>query len=116
MLSNDGGVLCNRCGLSCVIGPEGSQPAGLIKAEVTGSYESTPGNGNGALDDGDKYHFCLCEFCLDWLFTTFKIPVTVCGSDGLVVWRPAVDRMAEDEWRKDDSFYVEAARRALARG
>ncbi len=41
-------ILCNLCGLSCVIGTIDSptrRAAGLIEATATGGYESTPGNG-----------------------------------------------------------------------
>jgi hypothetical protein len=120
-------VLCNRCGLSCTVGPEGSPdagPAGLIGATVVGGYESTPGNGYGALDDGTSYRFSMCEFCLDDLFSTFKIPVTVWGNRGQPeIWRSASRRMAEDTWRHDDTyscgpkaFHDENVRRRLARG
>lgn len=118
-------VLCNRCGLSCVIGPNESPaigPAGLIDATVVGGYESTPGNGYGALDDGDSYHFSLCEFCLDDLFSTFKIPVVVIDKYGeLEPWRSASRRVAEDTWRQNNAdswkaFHDENVRRRLARG
>lgn len=61
------------CSLGCD-SPAGG-PHGLIRAFVTGGYESTPGNGHGALDDGDTFTFSLCEFCLDWLFGRFVVPV-----------------------------------------
>jgi hypothetical protein len=71
---------CNLCGLSCVLGCEGhpaSGPHGLVGQAVYGGYESTPGNGHGALDDMTSYRFSLCEWCLDWLFQQFKAPVEV---------------------------------------
>lgn len=138
--------LCNLCGLTCNIGPKDSPasgPHGLIDAAVIGGYESTPGNGHGALDDMDRYRFSLCEFCLDWLFSQFKIPVAMDApmNDFLLQpgesiddaldkrgwvqimevpqpppWKPAAQRVAEDDWRQwKKEFYEEAARRAAAR-
>jgi hypothetical protein len=132
---------CNLCGLSCNLKNWG--PEGLIDAVVIGGYESTPGNGSGALDDMTRYRFSICEFCLDWLFTKFRIPVVVDDpmndyllDDGETIeeglermgvvqilerpqpnpWRPAAQRVAEDDWRKmKDEFYAEAARRSAAR-
>ena len=139
-------ILCNLCGLSCVLGCQGSQARGthgLIEALVVGGYESTPGNGHGALDDLVRYRFSLCEWCLDWLFAQFKIPVAVddpmndyllaegeTAEDGLsrmgmvqVVererpepWRPAERRVAEDNWRMDKvGFFEEKKLRDKAR-
>lgn len=117
-------VICNLCGLSCTIG-EGSPvsgPHGLVDARVSGGFESTAGNGYGALDDGEAYGFSLCEFCLDWLFGRFVKPVAVSeymgGSvDAVLVWRPAVERVTVDDWRSrgKDAFLAEAARRDQAR-
>jgi hypothetical protein len=75
-------ILCNLCALSCDLptGPADDpkpDPHGLIEKEVLGHYASTPGNGHGALDDTTAYKFSLCEWCLDWLFTQFKIPPLV---------------------------------------
>ena len=61
--------LCNWCDESCSIGPEDNEhnpntPHGMIDACVRGHYNSTPGNGYGALDDITSYRFSLCEFCL----------------------------------------------------
>ena len=138
--------LCNLCGLTCVVGREGgpdNHPEGLLDAVVTGGYESTPGNGWGALDDMTRHRFNLCEFCLDWLFACFVIPVAVDDpmndfvlregetvAEGLkrmgIVrvggfsetrpWRPAAARVADDDWRSmKDAFTAEAARRSAAR-
>lgn len=114
-------VSCNLCGLSCGLGTPG-HPAhdmgGLINARVSGGYESTPGNGCGALDDCTSYSFSMCEFCLDWLFTQFKIPVNAASytDSEIEVWRPAVVRVAQDDWRKmKDRFCAEAERRSKAR-
>lgn len=116
-------VTCNLCGLSCALGTAG-HPAydmgGLIKARVSGGYESTPGNGCGALDDCTSYSFSLCEFCLDWLFTQFKVPVAqwspTAGTDEQESWEPAHVRVAKDDWRKmKKEFCDEAERRAIAR-
>jgi len=134
---------CNLCGLSCLLDPQ-HPPAGLIDATVVGGYPSTPGNGNGALDDNDGYRFSLCEFCLDWLFAQFRIPVAMVntkiawspgpgesigdamqrtgGFVSLVTgpdpdpWRPAEQRVREDAWREDkEGFSQEKARRDIAR-
>ena len=117
--------LCNLCGLTRVLFPKnGERPSsGLcgLHTHVSGGYFSTPGNGYGALDDTTTYHFSLCEFCLDWLFEQFQIPVDIScymgGPDEAEVWRPASQRVLEDEWRKDKKcFYNERDRRAIARG
>lgn len=120
-------VLCNLCGLTCMLGsldaPEGRADHicyaahGLIDAEVLGGYLSTPGNGEGALDDMSRYKFSLCEFCLDWLFSRCVIPVKVMDFDEEEDFRPAVERVNDEPWRKDkDSFFREYERRARARG
>lgn len=113
------------------------QEMGLVNQEVYGSYFSTPGNGDGALDDMTTYTFSLCEFCLDWLFTRFVTPPKVnpytfasspftalqgFGShieidlDTTEEWRPAEQRVREDEWRrKKDEYFKEATRRGAKR-
>lgn len=113
--------LCNMCGLSCAsphfdVGQ--TDPMGLVGCTVQGGYDSTPGNGCGALDDMSSYTFSLCEFCLDRLFVRFKHPpVVTCHHDDLVeAWQPAEQRVREDDWRKDkDAFFKEQARRDAAR-
>jgi hypothetical protein len=89
---------------------------------VLGHYASTPGNGHGALDDTTAYKFSLCEWCLDWLFTQFKIPPVVRewyfdGRRGKPEeWRPAAQRVSEDDWRTfKKEFSEEAAKRDAAR-
>lgn len=140
-------IICNLCGLSCMLGRKDIPsygPCGLINAQVCGGYESTPGNGFGALDDLVRHRFSLCEFCLDWLFSKFKVPVVVDDpmndcllrdgeslEDGMerlggfvqlverhqpLPWRPAADRVIEDEWRKaKKEFFAEEAKRNAAR-
>lgn len=127
-------VTCNWCGLSCALGPPecpSYEMGGLINAIVRGGYSSTAGNGDGALDDMTSYRFSLCEFCLDWLFTQFRVPVEVSdytfsddlrGKDRFDVddvgpaWEPAVVRVAKDDWRSlKQRFCEEAERRAQAR-
>lgn len=115
--------ICNCCGEPCSTcdTPELDQaPMGLIDCTVRGCYDSTPGNGTGALDDATTYTFSMCEFCLDWLFEQFQAPPTV--SDYLAagiadeVWRPAKQRVAEDAWRaQKQQFLNEQARRCTAR-
>jgi len=115
--------LCNLCGLSCNLSGVGSeswvQESGLIDAAVRGGFLSTPGNGYGALDDTVEYKFSLCEFCLDWLFNQFKIPVDMRDTDmdpPAIEFKPAAILVQEDEWRKDkDRFFEEYKRRNRAR-
>lgn len=123
--------ICNLCGLSCMIGPKNSparRNAGLIDVDVVGGYESTPGNGCGALDDTTHYRFNLCEFCLDWLFERFTIPVDSgacrfkefdgekCVYEKSEKWRSAAQRVLEDDWRKEKKeFFAEKAKRDAAR-
>jgi hypothetical protein len=110
---------CNLCGLSCQLGDK-SPPInfvenyGLIGANVVGGYFSTPGNGYGALDDMVDYRFSMCEFCLDWLFTQFTIPVKISGTEE--AFKPAIQRVFEDDWRKEkETFYQEYLKRSNAR-
>lgn len=108
---------CNRCGLSCALGRD--ENCGLINQTVSGGYESTAGNGLGALDDCTRYTFSLCEFCLDWLFAQFKVPVKLddymSGGES-EEWRPAAQRVAEDDWRKmKQEFQTEHDKRETAR-
>jgi hypothetical protein len=111
-------VPCNLCGEPC--GTEHSQ--GMVNQTVHGGYNSTPGNGTGALDDMTHYAFSLCEFCLDWLFTQFKTPpVVICRlsppEDPPDQWRNASQRVNEDSWRSQKAaFFQEFARRNAARG
>lgn len=123
-------TLCNLCGFPCTAAPpRGTHSeevvkmhtdyrAGLIDARADGGYESTPGNGYGALDDMTAHQFSLCEFCLDWLFAQFVIPVKAWdyGIGEAETWRPAAERVEADEWRKGKAkFFQEAARRSAAR-
>ncbi|HMG12935.1 MAG TPA: hypothetical protein VK571_07160 [Gemmatimonadaceae bacterium] len=120
--------LCNLCGLTCQIGrvDVGTMaPHGLVLATVIGGYESTPGNGYGALDDLSGYRFSLCEWCCDWLFSQFRIPVKIfeyalgpgqSEEDHGEVFRPAEVRVREDEWRSlKAEFFTEKTRRDAAR-
>jgi len=140
---------CNLCGETCGLdndaykdGTDNCTVGGLIDQEVMGGYWSTPGNGEGALDDTIAYKFSLCEFCCDWLFSQFKIPPAMRdymapqgdGSDWGVflfpeeakavdeavrkeVFRPAEQRVREDDWREEkEEYFVEAKRRDMARG
>ena len=143
------------CGLSCVLreetfkSPDDTDQSykavgGIIDAEIIGGYDSTPGNGYGALDDMCGYRFSMCEWCLDWLFQQFNTPPTTFDpmnrfvlkagetvDEGLnrmgVVrvmgrvpepepFKPAVQRVNEDEYRTDrTTFFTELARRDAAR-
>lgn len=111
-------MICNFCGLSCTVGFQ--RNSGLINQSVNGGFESTPGNGNGALDDCIKYIFSLCEFCLDWLFARFKIPPQctdyLAAIDELEPWQPAKIRVQNDVWRKDkEGFEKNLAKHDYAR-
>lgn len=125
--------LCNLCGETCVLGTSDHptySPHGLVDATVDGGYSSTAGNGYGALDDMTRYKFSLCEFCLDWLFSQFSIPVAVSNymlgddfsSDSIEVdlgaepWKPAVERIESDKWRTaKDEFFKQFVKRNAAR-
>ena len=119
-------VLCNLCGLPCTVGLPGDDlhqdhTAGLLNAVAVGGYESTPGNGHGALDDMTAYHFSLCEWCLDWLFAQCRIPpLTTDERDGTPYpepFRPAAQRVAEDTWRTmKAAFTAQYERHATYRG
>lgn len=108
-------VLCNWCGCKCNLEePPWDYPCGMVEVNVTGGYPSTPGNGGGALDDGMRYDFSLCEFCLDYMFSNFKIPVAVSDytSNEFETFIPASDRVRKDEWRKQKiQFFTEKFRR-----
>jgi len=113
---------CNLCGCSCTLAVDSQSPdfnGGLIDADVVGGYHSTPGNGCGALDDGTRYRFNLCEFCLDWLFSHFTVPVKMydyTSGGNSVEWRCAERRVVEDDWRRyKDEFVREKIRRDVAR-
>lgn len=118
-------VLCNWCGHSCTIdlsvGPDPIQEScGLINATVIGGFGSTPGNGDGALDDMQAYQFSLCEFCLDYLFQCFKTPPLCYDAWGGTIhpepWLSAADRIRKDEWRTQVAeFHAASAARALTR-
>lgn len=116
-------VPCNLCGHPCgVLGRDENDPGdrrmGLIEQTVHGGYWSTPGNGDGALDDCSSYKFSLCEFCLDWLFSRFAIPVATDSSIGPEPqpFRPAEQRVREDEWRKRKAeFFAEFEKRNASR-
>lgn len=113
---------CNLCGLTCRLNDMDSFDCnyGLIDAKAEGGYASTPGNGSGALDDCIGYEFNLCEFCLDWLFSIFKISPSVfdhvTGKYINEQYLSAENRVAKDDWRKmKKEFFEEKERRDLAR-
>lgn len=110
---------CNLCGYFCdnLHAKQFSfadMKMGLIDAEVLGGYNSTPGNGDGALDDMTKYKFSLCEFCLDWLFSVFTISPMVLEDGNVLPFVPAAKRVASDEWRKENKEFAEEANRRHA--
>jgi len=114
---------CNLCGEACAAphhADNALSPMGLINCTVSGGYDSTPGNGCGALDDSTSYTFSLCEWCLDWLFAQFKHPPTtsdyISPGEDVNPWRPAEERVYLDEWRSQKKeFYAELLRRNAAR-
>jgi hypothetical protein len=110
---------CNLCGLSCKLNSEFDTDNDYgLKAKVSGGYLSTPGAGYGALDDSNLYKFSLCEFCLDWLFTQFKIPVNIVDMIDYKgeKFKPAANRVKDDDWRKEkDKFFAEYKKRNVAR-
>lgn len=118
-------TICNLCGYPCGLecstsGQIEDHRAGLQNAEVSGGYHSTPGNGDGALDDMTRYEFSLCEFCLDWLFSQFTVPVKMSfydtGEVSEEAYRPAHERVREDEWRRmKQEFFAEFEKRNKAR-
>lgn len=104
---------CNWCGCS-VLSSQGHNHIG-DEFIVVGGYDSTPGNGEGALDDMDRYSFILCEFCLDHLFQMFRVPPKVEPElgGGPIQFRPAHVRVKEDAWRHQKvRFLVEEKRRS----
>lgn len=112
--------LCNMCGLTTKLKHQGTldhnQFYGLINATVEGGYESTPGNGEGALDDTSTYTFSLCEFCLDHIFKNAVIPPIVDNGQEKEDFRPAAQRVEEDHWRNyPEPFLTESTKRDEAR-
>lgn len=112
--------LCNVCGLTCLLGEPSSgesslrspNSGGLERVTVRGNYDSTPGNGHGALDDCTSYSFSICEWCLDWLFT----PDIDGTPETAEEFRPTARRVADDDWRQaKDAFRAEFERRKEAR-
>lgn len=129
-------VLCNLCGHTCVVGhPESFArgPSGLVEAEVFGGYESSPSVFGGTLDDGARYRFSVCEWCLDALFLCFVIPVEVDnymtsspsslfqGDDPEPPWKPAILRIMDrsegdgDTPRIMDNFVRNVEKRVATR-
>lgn len=113
-------ILCNMCGLTTKLKHQGTldhnQFYGLVNATVQGGYESTPGNGEGALDDTSTYTFSLCEFCLDHIFKNAVIPPIVDNGQEKEDFRPAAQRVEEDHWRNyPEPFLTESAKRDEAR-
>lgn len=112
--------LCNMCGLTCrfVKSNYDNYLHGLIDCSVEGGYDSVPGNGWGALGDSFTHTFSLCEFCLNHLFSQFKIPVHVlerCANEEWD-WIPAQEKVTNDDWRRMKSeFFEEFEKRNIAR-
>lgn len=63
-------ILCNRCGESLSVDTGGGHRDyyGLGEVEVSGGYASP------VLPDAMTFTFSLCEPCLGYLFSTFRIP------------------------------------------
>lgn len=108
-------MICNLCGHTCEIN---SSDHGLIQAKVSGGYNSTPGNGFGALDDCTTYQFSFCEFCLDFLFQNSVVKPNVCDSNNCTPseFVRATTRVMNDEWRKmKKEFFDESSKRMKSR-
>lgn len=115
---------CNLCGQSCHLpGAPDAGPHGLLEVSVNGSFDSTPGNGHGTLDDMTSYTFSVCEFCLDFLFSNMRIAPTTISMCDPEPFIPAADRVkrfrelliAEGRTpneKLENAFYKEALRRA----
>jgi hypothetical protein len=59
-------IICNKCGRSL----KGKYDySGINELRVEGGYDSP------VFNDGDKYIFSLCEYCLKELFESFEIEV-----------------------------------------
>lgn len=110
---------CNMCGLSCTLREEPYHASGgFINLRVSGGYESTPGNGNGTLDDLDQYTFSMCEWCIDNMFQQFKIPPRVqsYNCDTTEQYVPAQERVLNESWRTfKKEFFDEYKKRHIAR-
>lgn len=106
---------CNWCGLGSPV-KRGECNTGMFDFSVMGGYDSTPGNGEGALDDMDSYQFSLCEFCIDHMFGQFKVAPKVVEEGREVPFQPAEKRVREDEWRKmKEEFFLKFKKRNEAR-
>lgn len=119
-------ILCNLCGLPCNLQGnhcDTDDYGGLVEYSIRGNFDSTPGNGNGALDNMAQYTFSMCEFCLDWLFSQFKILPKVEYYQGFLAgwketekFRSAKERVENDDWRQfKNEFFVEFEKRNRAR-
>lgn len=106
-------AFCNLCGQTCAMflcsDNDGNliyENEGLISASVSGGYPSTPGNGEGTLDDMTLYTFSLCEYCLEFLFSHMIIPPQLgdAFNNGPIdkVYLPALERIKKDSWRRKD--------------
>jgi hypothetical protein len=110
--------VCNICGETCVLNKENNVVGGLVDCTVIGGYFSTAGNGAGALDDTTSYRFSICEFCLDYLFEKMKLPpvVTCLQINEEKLFKPAAQRVSEDNWRRSyQDTLKEIQRRRLRR-
>lgn len=68
-------IICNKCGETCSNQKRKNQEhfeySGLVETEVHGGYDSE------VIGDMRSWKFSLCEFCLEKLVKTFKIPFQV---------------------------------------
>lgn len=117
--------LCNLCGECCHIKKsdesrhpfeKGYAELSVLNVNIMGGYDSTPYNGDGALDDMSEYHFSLCEFCIDHLMQNMKIPPTViCRIDNKEEkFVPAKERIKNSEMTSQNSL-EEIEKRDVAR-
>lgn len=74
-------VLCNKCGKTCNNSKRNGHKnslvdyQGLIEAEVHGGYDSEK------IGDLISWKFSICEFCLDKIVASFKIPAQIRDHD-----------------------------------
>lgn len=72
--------LCNFCGETCLPDVPANETPGLygLASCYQGGYHSE------VLDDLTNYEFNICEYCLDHLFSLFKIPPKTTPYGGVV--------------------------------
>lgn len=96
-------IACNLCGASCLDQRDPQVARGLIGAKAVGGY------GDTFPADCEVWRFDLCEPCLAWLVSLFRVPVAATGRV------PFMDReTALDDADAPLAFARTEASRALA--